>query len=404
MERSEQRRWPALPPGWRGDRVRARPERRGPWGWPRLVWLVLAGALICGESQAQGVASPSQVSEYHSWLGKVEQELRTLADSSLPSSEWSERLRRLPSSRPRVDSGTSARETALPWRTAWLSEGVVSILLLPEGETVLRRAEALQLADQTARLRRMISGDPDRGAREAREAEDRIARARLEEILADPAYHTVPTEEPDAWRQLWRELRLRLARLLDDLLGEEWRGRAASDTLGTETPAASSSFPILRVLIGLGVGATVLLSARRWLMSRPSRQRFGQSRTEPGTREVLGEILADGIHPAQLVDQADRLAGEEDFRTAIRLIYLATLIHLADLEMITLHPAISNRDYVQSLRHEEKMASLFVHLTVRFEEAWYGSLPTSRAEYEDSRESYTALAAAADLRPPESRP
>jgi hypothetical protein len=342
--------------------------------------------------------------EYHSWLGKVEQELRTLANSSLPTSEWSERLRRLPSSQPGVDAGTTTRETPLPWRTAWLSEGVASILLLPVDETVQRRAEALQLADQTARLRRMISEDPDRDAREAPEAEDRIARARLEGILADPAYDTAPTEEPGAWRRLWGELRLRLARLLDDLLGEDWRGPAASDTLGAETPAALSSFPILRVLIGLGVGATLLLSVRRWWMSRRSRQRFGQSRTEPGTREVLGEILADGIHPAQLVDQADRLAGEEDFRAAIRLIYLATLIHLADLEMITLHPAISNRDYVQSLRHEEKMASLFVHLTVRFEEAWYGNLPTGRAEYEDSRQSYTALAAAADLRPPESRP
>lgn len=387
MGYSEQRRWPARPSEWRGDQLR-----------PRLVWVVLTAALICGESRAQGAASASLVSEYHSWLGKVEQELRTLANSSLPSSEWSERLRRLPSSRPRVDGETSARESPLPWRTSWLSEGVASILLLPEGESEQRRAVALDLADQTARLRQMF------WVNSAREFEDERARARLERILADPEYQRLSTENSATWRELWGALRLRLAQLLDDLLGEGWRGPVASERMGAETPIASSSFPTLRVLIGLGVGATLLLSVRRWLTARRAGKRFGESDSEPSRREVLGEILADGIHPAQLVDQADRLAGEEDFRSATRLIYLATLIHLADLGMITLHPAISNRDYVQSLRQEEEMAALFVHLTVRFEEAWYGNLPTSRAAYEDSRQSYTALAAAADLRPLESHP
>ncbi|MGA1368540.1 MAG: DUF4129 domain-containing protein [Blastocatellia bacterium] len=359
-----------------------------------MTWLLLASALLCGESRAQGVGRDSQVAEYHSWLGQVEQELRTLAGSSVPASKRSERLRRLPSSLP----GSYVGATPLPWRTDWLSEGVASILLLPEGETGQRRAEVLQLADQTARLRQMIWINP------AREAEDQTARARLERVLADPAYQQVPTEEPDAWRKLWGALRLRLAHLLDDLLGEDWRGRVSSNTMGTDPPVTSSSFPILRVLIGFGVGATLLFSMRRLLRARRSGKRFGQSRAEPGTREVLGEILADGVHPDELVGQADRLAGEEDFRSAIRLIYLATLIHLADLGMITLHPAISNRDYLQSLRHEEELASLFVDLTIRFEEAWYGNLPTGHAEYEDCRQSYTTLAAAAGLRREESRP
>ena len=394
MAHSEMRQWPSWPPGKWAHQVRGKTAQRGSSGYLSFTWLILAIALLSGESHAQGVGRDSQVAEYHSWLGQVEQELRTLADSSVPASRWSERLRRLPSSLPGLDVGA----TPLPWRTAWLNEGVASILLLPEGETGQRRAEVLQLADQTARLRQMIWVNP------AREAEDQIARARLERVLADPAYQRVPTEEPDAWRQLWGTLRLRLAHLLDDLLGEDWRGRVASDTLSSDTPVEPSSFPILQVLIGLGVGATLLLSTRWLLRARRDREQFGQSGTEPGTREVLGEILADGVHPDQLVEQAGRLAGEQDFRTAIRLIYLATLIHLADLGMITLHPAISNRDYLQSLRHEEEMASLFVHLTVRFEEAWYGNLPTGQADFEDCRQSYTALAAAADLRREESRP
>ena len=389
MGHSEERQWPSWHPGKRGPLF-----REGTCGYPWFIWLLVASALLCGESRAQGIDSASQVSKYHAWLGQIEQELRTLADSSQPSSEWSERLRRLPS----LGVETTARERSLPWRTAWLSEGVASILLVPEGETAQRRAEVLQLADQTARLRQMIWVDP------AREAEDERARARLERILADPAYQRVPSEEPDSLRQWWGAVRLRLVHLLDDLLGEDWRGRVTSDTMGTDTPVASPAVPILQISIGLGVSAILLFSARQLLRARRARKRLSQSRAEPGTREVLGEILADGVHPDELVGQADRLAGEEDFRTAIRLVYLATLLHLADLEMITLHPAISNRDYVQSLRHQEEMASLFVHLTIRFEEAWYGNLPTGRDNFEDCRGSYTALAAAANLRPTESRP
>ncbi|MFZ4626744.1 MAG: DUF4129 domain-containing protein [Blastocatellia bacterium] len=389
MGHSERWQWPSWHPEKRGPLF-----REGTCGYLRFIWLLLAGALLCGESRAQGIDSASEVSKYHAWLGQIEHELRTLADSSRPSSEWSERLRRLPS----LGVGTTARERSLPWRTAWLSEGVASILLLPEGETAQRRAEILQLADQTARLRQMIWVDP------AREAEDERVRARLERILADPVYQRVPSEEPDLLRQLWGAIRLRLVHLLDDLLGEDWRGHVTSDAMGTDKPVASPAVPMLRILIGLGVSAILLFSARRLLRVRRARRRFGQSPAEPGTREVLGEILADGVQPDELVGQAERLAAEEDFRTATRLVYLATLIHLADLGMITLHPAISNRDYVQSLRHQEEMASLFVHLTIRFEEAWYGNLPTGRADFEDCRQSYTTLAAAASLRRQESRP
>jgi hypothetical protein len=398
MGHSEPRREQA----WTSRQASARRERQNRWGCPRIVWLVLAAALICGESRSQGVFSDSQVKDYHSWLGKVEQELRALADDPLPSAEWAERLRHLPSSLPEEDGGTTAGQTAPPWRTAWLTEGVASILLLQVSESTQRRSELLQLADQTARLRRMISVSPT-PEREAPEQEDEVALAQLERILAGPEYQPPPLEEPGLPRRLWEAIRLRLTRLLDDLLGEDWRGRAASEGVGGNAPAAPSSFSLPRWLIGLGVGVALLLSSR-WLRStRRGWKGLPRSHTESGTREVLGEILADGVTPDHLLAQAEALAGEEDFRSAIRLTYLATLLHLADLGVIPLHPAISNRDYVQAVRDEEELVSHFAHLTTRYEEAWYGNLPTRQDEYDDCRQTYTALAAAADLRPREPR-
>jgi hypothetical protein len=360
--------------------------------------LVLAGALICGESRAQGVFSDSQVKDYHSWLGKIEQELRALASAPLPSAEWAERLRRLPSSFPEEDGGTISRQPPHPWRTTWLTEGVASILLLPASESAQRRSELLQLADQTARLRRMISVSP------TPEQEDKVAQTQLERILAGPEYQPPPLEEPRLPRRLWEAIRLRLTRLLDDLLGEDWRGGTASEGVGGNALAAPSSFSLPRWLMGLGAGVALLLGVRWLRSSRREGKGLPRSRTEPGTREVLGEILADGVTPDHLLAQAEVLAGEEDFRSAIRLTYLATLLHLADLGVITLHPAISNRDYVQAVREAEELVSHFAHLTTRYEEAWYGNLPARQAEYDDCRQTYTALTAAADLRPGEARP
>ena len=98
------------------------------------------------------------------------------------------------------------------------------------------------------------------------------------------------------------------------------------------------------------------------------------------------KIKADDLSTNRWLSLAAELAEKGELRLAMRAMYLATLAHLADHEMITIESYKSNREYEHELKrraHEYKeLISIFSNSLNIFERSWYGMYHIARSEFD----------------------
>lgn len=104
---------------------------------------------------------------------------------------------------------------------------------------------------------------------------------------------------------------------------------------------------------------------------------------ENDARQVLEQS------PAALWEQAEMLAGDGNFRDAVRILYLAVLAHLHRQRLIRFDSARTNGEYVQQVRLAEQappeLNGTFDQLTRLFETVWYGARPCEAGAYRTCR-------------------
>jgi len=88
----------------------------------------------------------------------------------------------------------------------------------------------------------------------------------------------------------------------------------------------------------------------------------------------------------ELLRAGRELAEKGELRLAMRALYLATLSHLADNEMISIEVYKSNREYERELNrrahdHQELLAIFSTSLNF-FESVWYGMYRIVRADFD----------------------
>jgi hypothetical protein len=97
------------------------------------------------------------------------------------------------------------------------------------------------------------------------------------------------------------------------------------------------------------------------------------------------KVKADDLSTNRWLSLAAELADKGELRLAMRALYLATLAHLADHEMITIQSYKSNREYERELKrraHEHReLISIFSNSLDVFEQAWYGMYQIARSEF-----------------------
>jgi hypothetical protein len=73
---------------------------------------------------------------------------------------------------------------------------------------------------------------------------------------------------------------------------------------------------------------------------------------------------------------ASDLATRSEWRLALRALYLGSLAHLAQRELVRLAPAKSNREYIAELRRRSRahlvFPEVFTRTAHRFDRVWYG--------------------------------
>ena len=106
------------------------------------------------------------------------------------------------------------------------------------------------------------------------------------------------------------------------------------------------------------------------------------------TGDVSGYSITDeDIHSINF-DQAIELAIQNNnYRLAVRLLYLQSLKRLTDKHLINWQLNKTNIAYVQELQGSRYQHS-FSNLTLQFESNWYGDMPIDTAEFDAVHEQF----------------
>jgi hypothetical protein len=108
------------------------------------------------------------------------------------------------------------------------------------------------------------------------------------------------------------------------------------------------------------------------------------SPTKNKTIEVEEELLTDDAYLEQQLKQALK---EENFRLAIRYLYLQTLNRLSERNWLNLSPDKTNYQYVRELA-KPQLRNGFSRITLHYEYAWYGDFRIDENVYKQVKSDF----------------
>jgi hypothetical protein len=204
---------------------------------------------------------------------------------------------------------------------------------------------------------------PDAAPASEATAADVQVREHLSRILEQREFR----EFADTSSQSMRELFDKLFAWLDQLESEPDK----SESSLSNAPALSPWLLMSLALLALIALAFFIGSARR----APSRAAAGAAVPAPALPPA---------DPPSLFDEAARHAAAGDMRSALRALYLATLVALDRRRLIEYEPSKTNWHYLRSLPSGE-LRQAFAAFTRIFDHTWYGHEPATLQDYEQCR-------------------
>ena len=171
----------------------------------------------------------------------------------------------------------------------------------------------------------------------------------------------------------------------------EWlEGMLPKPDRKTETSNGNWITPVRIVLIILLILLLAILAyifVRIWQRRRTRPVEMVSARAAPTPDLTDESVKADDLSTHRWLTLAGELAEKGELRLAMRALYLATLAHLADHEMITIEVYKSNREYEHELNrraheHPELLAIFSTSLNF-FERVWYGMYRIARPDFDD---------------------
>lgn len=93
------------------------------------------------------------------------------------------------------------------------------------------------------------------------------------------------------------------------------------------------------------------------------------------------------------LEEAARMAAAGDFRSALRLAYLAALLKLDEQELIRFDRTGTNWEYLAAIRSHPELYRALQPVTLTFDRKWYGREPAGESDYHGFVEAYRAVEA-----------
>ena len=335
----------------------------------RITWLsiLLASLLASGlASLLAGVAAAATTpQDYAERLRKAESDTNELIERepSAAPEEVIATMRTIQQSLPAREEVEMDGQT-IHVNNAWLQEAIGLVIKNARGDEEQLRSMLVEIADRLFQLEQRVSATQKQSDATAEN------HSRLERILARPEYPAEVNKE--SFIQQWiKKVRDKIVNLLIRLFGGR---RAPSGGFNAGTVS------IFRIMI-----AVILLAAASFGLIKLMRRVRARRKKKEGddVREVLGEELSIDATAADLLNNANELARQGDFRSAIRRAYIALLCELEQRGKVRLHRAKTNRDYLDELKPERSLYPTFSVMTGAFEHVWYGHELATESEFND---------------------
>lgn len=186
---------------------------------------------------------------------------------------------------------------------------------------------------------------------------DPLDEATLTQILSRPEFQ-YEVEEPNILQRWWEDFRLRLRQFLLDLLPTGETGNFLGNVI---------------TILGAVALAVVLAYALRGLVADFT----AEAQVRPDDHLHDEDLTAETA-----LKRAQEYSGGGDYRTAVRYLYLSSLLLLEERDLLRYDRSLTNREYLRSLAHRPELAQILREVIDVFDRVWYGFQPLNAREYE----------------------
>lgn len=308
---------------------------------------------------SQAVASVP-LKDYTGRLERAEEVVDELIDGDYPANRVLDEMtvvRRLLPQQEEVEF----RNQVVRVDNSWLHEAIDNVVKNVNGDIEQRRSMLIEIADRLFVLQERVNAAE---SQQGLKTDDR--RAQLEHILGRPEYR--PEEQKES------TVKGMLRRLRDAIVG--FLRRFEPSPVKGSSGASRGVITGFRILI-----VVIVLAASVFGIVQLIKRRRRNAEKEKEGREVLGEVIAEDVTVADLLDSATEFAKQGDYRTAIRRVYIALLFELEQRGKLRLHRSMTNLDYLFALRSEREILPIFSVMTGTFEKIWYGQRRATEDEF-----------------------
>lgn len=189
------------------------------------------------------------------------------------------------------------------------------------------------------------------------------ARATLDDVLARDEFQPEPEDDSESIGQ-------RILGAVNDLF--TWFFESLDQLLGGsggEGSPASVVLAILGVAVVVGIVAFAVRSVRQAMT--------------PGVTRLAEGNPEEHYTSAQARAEAERLFAGGEYRAALRLLYLATLIRWEEAGRLRFDRSLTNREVVArvNLQGDAALLEQLTPLVDRFDRVWYGGAPCTSDDY-----------------------
>lgn len=190
------------------------------------------------------------------------------------------------------------------------------------------------------------------------------ARSTLDEVLARDEFQ--PEPEGDESRSLWMQFFDRVNSVIDSFFG--WIDRILGGQ-GEGSPG-SIALALVGILVIVGIVVFAVRSIR-------------ESMTPGVTRLADGRSAEAHYTSAEARVEAERLFAAGEYRAALRLLYLASLIRWEEAGRLRFDRSLTNREVVArvNLQGDASLLEQLTPLVDRFDRTWYGGAPCTADDY-----------------------
>lgn len=175
-------------------------------------------------------------------------------------------------------------------------------------------------------------------------------------ILSREEFNYTPETE-NVLQRLWQEFNRQLRELLARFL---------------ELTGLSGVLPTALNVVGAVALAFVIYYAIRGLIADFS----ASSRLDDQGLE--GEFLTADL----ALKRAEELSTGGDYRTAVRYLYLSSLLLLEERGLLRYDRSLTNREYLRTITHQPRLTAVLRQVIDVFDRVWYGFQPISKESYE----------------------